>query len=86
MTEATILQFTPSDLPTDGGKSRIQRRRDVLFGRTPPQDEEIKRRDNFKFRSFAEPIFDNRDDLMMDHADPGYPSDSPYRAPDTDPA
>ena len=50
---ADVLQFTPRDLPTDGGKARHYRKRD-----------------NFKFRNLAEPIIDNRDDLMMDHADP----------------
>jgi hypothetical protein len=72
MTEATILQFTARDLPTDGGKSRI-----------------LRKRDNFKFRNFAEPIYDPRDDLLMDHTDPEHnnmPSDSAYSAPDWDPA
>lgn len=46
----------------------------------------LRRRDNFKFRNLAEPLFDNRDDLLMDHADPEMPSDSPFCAPDTDSA
>jgi len=45
----------------------------------------LRKHDNFKFRSFAEPVIDNRDDLMMDHADPSdMPSDSAYFAPDFD--
>jgi hypothetical protein len=67
---ADVLQFTPTPKQTDGGKARI-----------------LRRRDNFKFRlGLSESITRNVDDLMMDHADPGYPSDSPYRAPDSDPA
>lgn len=46
----------------------------------------LRKRDNFKFRIPSEPIVDCADDLIMDHADSGYPSDSPYRAPDSDPA
>lgn len=46
----------------------------------------LRRRDNFKFRVPEEPIVDCADDLIMDHADPEMPSDSPFCAPDTDPA
>ncbi len=35
-------------------------------------------------RNLAEPITDHRDELVMDHADNGTPSDSPYTAPDGD--
>jgi hypothetical protein len=45
-----------------------------------------RKRDNFKFRIPEEPIVDCADDLVMDHADNGMPSDSPYHAPDADPA
>ncbi len=46
----------------------------------------LRRRDNFRFRVPCEPIVDCADDLMMDHADNGMPSDVAYCAPDTDPA
>jgi hypothetical protein len=59
---AEILSFSPHDLPTDGGKGRILRRRPG-FGM-------------FKHE---------REDLVMGHADQ-MPSDSPYCAPDSDPA
>lgn len=63
-----VLQFAARQLPTDGGRARI-----------------LRRRDNFKFRIPEEPIVDcAEDDLMMDHADNGMPSDSPYSAPATD--
>lgn len=44
----------------------------------------LRKRPDFKFRIPSEPIVDCCDDLVMDHADPGMPSDSPYRAPDND--
>lgn len=66
---ADIVQFIPRGLPTDGGKSRI-----------------LRKRGDFHFRIPAEPIVDCRDDLIMGHSDPGMPSDSPYFAPDSDPA
>jgi hypothetical protein len=46
----------------------------------------LRRRDNFKFRIPSEPIVDCADDLVMDHTDNGMPSDSPYCAPEWDPA
>jgi hypothetical protein len=46
----------------------------------------LRKRDNFKFCIPEEPIVDCADDLVMDHADLGMPSDSPYYAPDSDPA
>lgn len=76
--EVRTRRFSAWPCELDGAKERNRERIDT-----------IKRRDNFKFRNFAEPIFDNRDDLMMDHADPGdngMPSDSAYSAPDWDPA
>lgn len=66
---ADILQFTPRQLPTDGGKARI-----------------LRRRDNFRFRHPGFPMIDPADDLIMDHVDNGTPSDSPYHAPECDPA
>jgi hypothetical protein len=68
---ADVLAFRARDLSTDGGKAH-------LLGR---------RSDNFKFRSFDTPLRDVYDDLAMDHADPcNMPSDSPYSAPECDPA
>lgn len=46
----------------------------------------IHRHDNFKFRTGDKPTIDHADDLLMDHADNGVPSDSAFHAPDTDPA
>jgi hypothetical protein len=65
-----ILQFTARDLPTDGGKARILRKRDNFKFRT----------------GLSESITRNADDLMMDHADPGGILPSSYLAPDHDPA
>jgi hypothetical protein len=56
---------------------------------TPKQTDGGKARHyrrRFKFSGLDAPKRDVADDLAMDHADPGYPSDSPYRAPDSDPA
>jgi hypothetical protein len=65
---------------------------DVLqFTATPKQTDGgkarvLRKRDNYRFRIPSEPIVDCADDLVMDHADNGMPSDSPYCAPDSDPA
>lgn len=45
----------------------------------------IKRRDDFKFRG-SDGKRDICDDLRMDHADNGMPSDAPYHARDAEPA
>lgn len=43
----------------------------------------LRKRDNFKFR-LGDGIRDLSDDLIMDHADNGMPSDVAYCAPDND--
>ncbi len=78
-----ILQFVPKprsgdpDFPGIAELAHIQ-------GDGGKKSRILRKRDNFKFRNFAEPIIDNRDDLLMDHADPGMPSDSAFVAPDFD--
>ena len=60
-----------SIFPTnDGGKARIQRRRKAI---------------GLEHLFHGSTISDVHD-LVMDHADNGMPSDSPYHAPDSDPA
>jgi len=46
----------------------------------------LRKRDNFRFRIPSEPTVNRCDDLTMDHADNGMPSDSAYCAPEWDPA
>ena len=71
MMDAVVLPFIPRDPgPRMRNLARI---------------ESIRRRDNFKFRSFDVPQRDAFDDIEMDHADPcNMPSDSAYSAPDSD--
>lgn len=68
MGQVIEASFAPKQ--TDGGKARIQRRRDVLM----------------LDRMYGASTVGGASDLTMDHTDPGYPSDSPYFAPDSDPA
>jgi hypothetical protein len=88
---ATVLPFRP-DLDRNELVRQARSNYESIFPTETPQDrnrqriDTIRKRDYFKFRIPSEPIVDCADDLAMDHADPGYPSDSPYRAPDSDPA
>jgi hypothetical protein len=83
---ATILPFRP-DLDRDALIAQARANYESIFPTETPQDrnrariDSIIRRDNFKFRA-SQNFRDLADDLMMDHADNGIPSDSPYHAPD----
>lgn len=90
---ATVLPFRPAaDMERDALIAQARANYESIFPTETPQDRNrqridlIRKRDNFKFRIPSEPIVDCADDLIMDHADSGIPSDSPYRAADSDPA
>lgn len=63
-----------ADLPNVGPQERNRERIDA-----------IRHRDNFKFCA-SDGVRDICDDLRMDHADNGMPSDVAYHAPEWDPA
>lgn len=60
----------PSETPQERNRARI---------------ESIRKGANYKFR-IRDGVRDIADDLIMDHAGNGMPSDNPYCAPDSDPA
>ncbi len=70
MTTATIIQFVPRSLTTDGARARIQARRQAI-GLASFNFDAIQKR---------------TDDLTMDHVDTGIPCDVSYSAPERDPA
>lgn len=88
---AVVLPFRP-DLDRDALIRKARSNYESIFPTETPQDRNrqridlIRRRGNFKFRIPSEPIVDCAGDLLMDHADNGIPSDSPYHAPETDTA
>lgn len=86
---AVVLPFRP-DLDRDALIRQARANYESIFPTETPQERNrqridlIRRRDNFKFRIPSEPIVDCADDLVMDHADNGMPSDVAYCAPDND--
>lgn len=86
---AEILQF-PINQDREALIAQARANYESVFPGDTPQDrnrariDSIRKRDNFKFRIPDDPIKDHRDDLYMDHADNGMPSDVAYCAPDSD--
>lgn len=82
-----LLRFPPrSDIERESLIAQACANYDSIFPATTDGGKAriLRRRDNFKFRTSESPKRDVADDLAMDHADNGIPSDSPYHAPDHD--
>lgn len=87
---AEILQF-PINQDREALIAQARANYESVFPGDTPQDrnrariDSIRKRDNFKFRS-GDAVRDVADDLIMDQADNGMPSDVAYCAPDSDSA